>query len=346
MPKNDLDEIESAIEEVNQKISEHKGKPIYKDNEQATILQLINPILESLGWDPKNPTNIHPEYNNVDLCLKKNGENKILIEAKSLEKSSDRRKPPRQLGEYCAEEGIKYGILTNGERWRIYTWEKEDKMFRKIWDLKLNEYDNEILKFYFKKLLKRNIEELQEEVSFKTKMDEIWEEGMRNIKEKIKEDKDISFYSYSSPGRKEFEKYLEKKVNELGLNYFKGEKYEPETINIDREKKYSGEMEINGEKIKLKENKYEVLHETVRWLMENGHLTEDDLPINIGKPENKENNETTMISLSSEDVKRCKPVKNVYVHCSMNRGKFRKESEWLLEELNLDHIDLKVIEWP
>lgn len=348
MTKRDFVKIESAIEDVKQKISEYEGKPIYKSNEQATILQLINPILKSLGWDPEKPTDIHPEYNGIDICLKKNGENKIIIEAKSLvTRRNLGSKPLKQLGGYCAKEGIKYGIFTNGKRWEIYTWEKENTTLRKIWDLKLDEDDNKTLKFYFRKLLKKNIEELQEEVSFKRWMDDIWEEGMRNINEKIKENKNIDFRNIKSPWRAEIRRFLEERGDELrnlSIDYFDGEKYEPKTINIDLEEKYTGEMEINGKKRKLKKNPYEVLHETVRWLVENGHLTEDDLPIPRGKI--KENNNATLISKDSKDIKRGKRVGDFYVHSSMNKGIYKDEAEWLLKHLKLDHIDLEVIKWP
>jgi len=50
------------------------------------------------------------------------------------------------------------------------------------------------------------------------------------------------------------------------------------------------------------------------------------------------------MSSSSKNIRRYEPVKKFYVHSNMNRKPYGEESKWLLEELNLDHIDLKVIE--
>jgi len=117
----------------------------YGDMSEAnTISTLVEPMLEVLGWNIRDPDEVQRQYpvrvgektEFVDIALKVNGKPVIFIEAKSL---------GTNLKDYLAEQPINYAltervnwcILTNGKEWRAYNvfWRLkgiEGKMFLKL----------------------------------------------------------------------------------------------------------------------------------------------------------------------------------------------------------------------
>lgn len=113
-------------------------------DEANTISTLIEPLLEALGWNIRDPEEVQRQYpikvgekiEYVDIALKIKNKPVMFIEAKSV---------GTNLRDYLAEQPINYAhtervdwcILTNGKEWRVYNafWKLkgiDGKMFLKL----------------------------------------------------------------------------------------------------------------------------------------------------------------------------------------------------------------------
>ena len=119
------DRIAEAIKALKKTRNEHEEylKPI----ETRTRQLLIDPMLEALGWNVRNPAQVHLEYKGTsgkpDYALFSHGNVIALIEAKKL-----REKPSRigsqQLVKYATDESLtslKHVVWTNGDYWWLWT---------------------------------------------------------------------------------------------------------------------------------------------------------------------------------------------------------------------------------
>ena len=93
--------------------------------ETPTRVIVVDPLLESLGWDIRDPDEVELEYPTidskaVDYALKINRRPVILVEAKPLNDSLNDVKAITQVAGYAANDGITWCILTNGAKWRVY----------------------------------------------------------------------------------------------------------------------------------------------------------------------------------------------------------------------------------
>lgn len=109
-------EFIAAIDVVRKRIEEHKKSLI--ENETMTRYALIDPILKALDWDVSDPGIVTPEYRgpagSIDYLMGKG----MVVEAKKLDEPLD--KHADQLIKYVKETKVRYGVLTNGRRWRLY----------------------------------------------------------------------------------------------------------------------------------------------------------------------------------------------------------------------------------
>ena len=115
--------IESVIEEVKEIISEHRST--YLSNETAVRDHLINPILNELGWNTRNPKFVLPNAPSddgkiPDYILMKNGKKMLVVEAKNMGVELNDSKIINQIASYCYTPGIKFGVLTNGIKWLLF----------------------------------------------------------------------------------------------------------------------------------------------------------------------------------------------------------------------------------
>lgn len=122
-----LEKLKSVSEQVLARSPSLKGR-----GEEATKQALILPILDALGYDIWNPTEVCPEYEadfavkkagqkeKVDLAITLNGIPKIYFEVKSVETQLDGHEG--QLARYFnSTRTVTLGILTNGIEWRFFT---------------------------------------------------------------------------------------------------------------------------------------------------------------------------------------------------------------------------------
>lgn len=107
------------------------------DNEEQTKVSLINPYLELLGYDVRDPMVCRLEYRadigqgreKVDYAIMRDGRPSILIEAKAAtEDFSSAREAPSQLQRYFIAENVEFAALTNGVVWQWYRGSQEGKL--------------------------------------------------------------------------------------------------------------------------------------------------------------------------------------------------------------------------
>ncbi|ADT83425.1 type I restriction enzyme HsdR N-terminal domain-containing protein [Thermococcus barophilus] len=117
-----MDKIERAILDVLKKVNEHRK--LYERNEEAVKQHLIGEVFQALGWEWNNPKEVRPEERTdegrADYALITGNRVVAFVEAKNLSINVlKKEKPLRQLGRYCFNNGVKYGILTNGVAWVV-----------------------------------------------------------------------------------------------------------------------------------------------------------------------------------------------------------------------------------
>lgn len=93
--------------------------------ETPTRTIIVDPLLEALGWDVRDPDEVQLEYptvdgKSVDYALKLNKKALLLVEAKAMDDALGDVKAVTQVVGYAANDGIVWCILTNGVKWRVY----------------------------------------------------------------------------------------------------------------------------------------------------------------------------------------------------------------------------------
>ena len=116
-----LDDLTGVIEELQDMIGKHRD--YLSEDETRTRQVLIDPLLRELGWDVSDPDMVHLEYRvkqqRADYALMSNGRPVAVIEAKRLGKSL-KDDYMNQVLNYANLEGIRYMIVTDGDRWEMY----------------------------------------------------------------------------------------------------------------------------------------------------------------------------------------------------------------------------------
>lgn len=95
--------------------------------EEATKHSLILPVIQLMGYDIFDPTEVVPEVDcdlkqageRIDYIIERNGIHQLLIECKYWKQNLDRH--VTQLRAYFAASDAKLSILTNGIEYRFYT---------------------------------------------------------------------------------------------------------------------------------------------------------------------------------------------------------------------------------
>jgi len=130
--------------------------------EEATKNALIMPFISALGYDVFNPLEVVPEYTcdigtkkgeKIDYAIIKDNEPIILIECKHCEQ--DLTLHDNQLLRYFHVSKAKFGILTNGLKYRFYTDldtinKMDEKPFLEIDILDIKDFHVEELKKFHK----------------------------------------------------------------------------------------------------------------------------------------------------------------------------------------------------
>ncbi|MBC1473251.1 endonuclease [Listeria grandensis] len=119
------DQFTANVKVLGDRITQLKESII---TEEATKTSLIMPFFQILGYDVFNPLEFTPEFiadvgikkgEKVDYAILADGKPLILIEAKSINEKL--KKHDSQLFRYFGTTSAKFGILTNGDEYRMYT---------------------------------------------------------------------------------------------------------------------------------------------------------------------------------------------------------------------------------
>jgi predicted type IV restriction endonuclease len=182
----------------------------YFRNEMSTRDQLINPILNVLGWQTANPKLVRPNQKNElgdvpDYTLLKNGQQVLVIEAKKASVNVQDKKVMDQLVKYCYGMGIKFGLITNGLQWLLFDTFERNPAERIVWVADLTKTQDRystqakiLSQFAF-----RNIDTLADRIKQGKVLEEYWANNFgsfaqivkfigREIEEGTKRDQNIS----------------------------------------------------------------------------------------------------------------------------------------------------------
>ena len=108
-----MNRLIQAIEKIRQRIPALRRHSL-KETPTRTIV--IDPLLEALGWDVRDPDEVQLEYPTVDgkfvdYALKLNKKAVLLVEAKALDDPLADVKAITQVVGYSANDGIVWCIL-------------------------------------------------------------------------------------------------------------------------------------------------------------------------------------------------------------------------------------------
>jgi predicted type IV restriction endonuclease len=117
-----MDKLCQKIEEIRGKLESLQRHML---NETSTRTIIIDPLLESLGWDIRDPDEVQLEYptvdgKSVDYALTINKKAVLLVEAKALGDLLTDVKAITQVVGYAANDGVEWCVLTNGIVWKVY----------------------------------------------------------------------------------------------------------------------------------------------------------------------------------------------------------------------------------
>ena len=128
MNLRELDEIIDWVQRLGNVIRNvrnriESGRLPYQSNETTTRYQLIDPVLDELGWDVRDNDLVVPEYSinkgRVDYALMDNGNPIAVVEAKNLSRVLDDDVVVQVLNYIADQSTIRYAIATNGDSWQM-----------------------------------------------------------------------------------------------------------------------------------------------------------------------------------------------------------------------------------
>lgn len=177
-----------------------------KPQDEADVENVwVEPFLEILGYDPRNPQSVKRHYKSnfvdtkgtdkkVDYAILQDGAPIVIVEVKHCESrdfnrgNKNHKSPLEQLSGYfasCVRKGCKFGILTNGAEYRFYSDLQEKNMMDNTPFLMLNlehlsENECEILALFKNGVLAGNIDKIKEKARQKSKISQI-KERLKNI---------------------------------------------------------------------------------------------------------------------------------------------------------------------
>lgn len=131
--------LRGAISDISAKVRRFQDRAL---GEQNTKASLIEPILEALGWDIRDPDEVHREFKPtskdcpVDYALAILRKPRLFVEAKGLGESLTDRKWVAQVLGYATVAGVEWCVLTDGDDYRLYNAtapvDAEEKLFCQI----------------------------------------------------------------------------------------------------------------------------------------------------------------------------------------------------------------------
>ncbi len=155
--------LQQTIRETAARIQKFQERAIGEEN---TKVSLIEPVLAALGWDTRDPDEVHREFkpttkdSPVDYALKVMRKPRLFVEAKGLAETLGDRKWIAQILSYATVAGVEWCVLTDGNEYRFYNAaalvDAEEKLFCRI---RLSEVRGEDAASMLRLISRTNMEE-------------------------------------------------------------------------------------------------------------------------------------------------------------------------------------------
>ena len=171
--------LSDALQQIRAKIEKHGDN---LDNEEITKNVLILPMIQALGYDFSDPTEVRAEYpvplprggkGRADYVIMRNGKPAIVIECKALGVPLDER-IQGQMQRYARALDVQAGIVTDGDFYYCYAnTENESRLdatwYRHLSLTQLSERDSDALALlskprFFPKQLRAKAQEFKNEI--------------------------------------------------------------------------------------------------------------------------------------------------------------------------------------
>lgn len=118
--EQDQQQLMAQSKVISAKVGQWKARGLSESDTKRT---LIEPVLAMLGWDIGDPDEVKAEHSTaagrVDYALRIQGKSEMFVEAKSLGAGLSQRDAAQLVG-YCATEGVRWGLLTDGASYELY----------------------------------------------------------------------------------------------------------------------------------------------------------------------------------------------------------------------------------
>lgn len=354
-----MNDLISVLNQMREKVNVFRG--VYERNEEAVRIQIVNPILSSVGWDPADPTKVlHNDSTDEgipDYTLIRDGKTWLFIEAKNLSTDVSNERVLRQLGRYSFGEGTLYGVLTNGMVWVLIRSFESGTTFpdRIIWQANL---EKDSPHFLIRKLSTISYENIVQ-IDWLVEQDNLLESVYENI---WKEPETIA--SSLLPIVRDRVRMMPgssaRPIEDVDINDFLVMKLqqtdspaEPETIssstggdlalphiNSSTTNKLPRSMTIQGTRFELR-YAYEILINTGNWLIGKGKLRANECPISVTRGSRYLINREPKHSNGKRFWSQKTLSNGLYVETDDSQQQMRDYSKRLLEKYNYRGSDLK-----
>jgi hypothetical protein len=141
-----MDAIIKCIENLRLKLDKHRKDDL---KEYSTRTIFVDPLLQALGWDVRDPDEVELEYptidgKSVDYAPKINRKPVLFIEAKPLNDSLTDVKSITQVVGYASNAGVEWCILTNGVTYKVYrSTEKAEAPDKLLFEISIDPLETE-----------------------------------------------------------------------------------------------------------------------------------------------------------------------------------------------------------
>ena len=121
----DLTNAVALFKKLKATISNHTD--YLMSHESVTRILLVDPVLEILGWDVREPNLVQLEFKTAtqkqeraDYLLKHDSQDLAIVETKRYNPSFNPNDHREQGNRYATDSGVAFFVLTNGARWALY----------------------------------------------------------------------------------------------------------------------------------------------------------------------------------------------------------------------------------
>ena len=218
----------------------------------------------------------------------------LFIEAKSLSQNIRSRDNISQLARYSFDEGLKWGVLTNGASWLLFRTFKEDVgvMDRIVWSIDLEKDDLKSAIRQLATISKDRIDQIEILINKNQKLEEVWKD-LLDDKTKLVQSLVMVMKNEVESASPEYQFEEDEVTNFVDENVNQLLKPSQEVIApIPEYEQYTrvpsspksppkvSELRIGNQRYKISKHK-QILEIVANWLIEQGKLRQESIPKSI-----------------------------------------------------------------